>query len=496
MNGLSVDEVYNDLLERLDISLIKYKTIITDNTKFRIDDKYYNKDYLCTYKKILSKKHIILGNAIEVLTDFHSNGSYASIAKVFELLDSEDYAYMVRTTDLENDNYTENVKYVTKKCYDYLQKSKVYGGELIINKIGCPGRTYLMPFLNRPVSLGMNQFLLRTDKNQVLEAFLWVYFNSNIGKKIIYRKVNGTAPLTMDKESIRSLPVPKFSIDFQEKIAQYVERANAIKLQSKAKYEEAEKRLLSELDLDDMIFEQDNDTVSVRNYKQVLNSSRIDAEYYLPKYDKLFDVLSHYPCKKLGVIAPPFKSIEPGSEAYDESGIPFYRVNNISKYGLSETDVFLDEKKYFKEELSLKKDTVLFSKDGSIGIAYKVEKDEKAITSSALLHLRIVDEDTLPDYLALVLNSKIVKMQAARDAGGSVIDHWKPDEIKNVIIPIISKDSQSMLASIVKESFELKYASDRIVEKMREIVDAAIEKNEAEGLRMLEEMETNESIII
>ena len=37
-----------------------------------------------------------------MLTDFHSNGSYESIAKIFELLDIEDYAYMVRTTDLEN----------------------------------------------------------------------------------------------------------------------------------------------------------------------------------------------------------------------------------------------------------------------------------------------------------------------------------------------------------------------------------------------------------
>ena len=475
-------------MERLDISLIGFKTVISDNTKFRIDDKYYNKEYLDAYSKILSKKHIILGDAIDVLTDFHSNGSYASIAKVFELLDSEDYAYMVRTTDLENDNYTDNVKYVTKKCYDYLKKSKVYGGELIINKIGCPGRTYLMPVLNKPVSLGMNQFMVRTDNKQVLEAFLWIYFNSNIGKKIIFRKVNGTVPLTMDKEAIRSLPVPDFSIDFQKKIEQYVIRANEIKLQSKAKYEEAEKELLQELDLDVATLEQETETVSMRSYKSVLNASRIDAEYYSPKYDRLFEMLSHYPCKELGAIAPPFKSIEPGREAYEENGVPFYRVNNISKYGLSETDVFLDEKKYYKEELSLKKDTVLFSKDGSIGIAYKIEKDEKAITSSALLHLKIVDTDVLPDYLALVLNSIIVKMQASRDAGGSIIDHWKPDEIKEVVIPIISKDKQEELSTKVKQSFEFKHESEELVKKIKNVVDVAIEINEAEAMKLLETM--------
>lgn len=255
-------------MERLDISLVSFKTVINDNTKYRIDDKYYNKEYLKAYSKILSKPHIILGNEIEVLTDFHSNGSYESIAKIFELLDIEDYAYMVRTTDLENDNYTDNVKYVTKKCYEYLKKSKVYGGELIINKIGSPGRSFLMPNLNRPVSLGMNQFMIRTNTNHVLEAFLWVYFNSTIGKKIIYRKVNGTVPLTIDKESVRSLPVPDFTIDFQRKIASYVNRANEIKLRSKEKYEEAERLLLAELGFDESELEVDNESMSVRSYKK------------------------------------------------------------------------------------------------------------------------------------------------------------------------------------------------------------------------------------
>lgn len=479
-------------MERLGISLISYKTIISDNSKYRIDDKYYNKKYLDAYNIITSKAHFLLGTEIEVLTDFHSNGSYESIAEVFELLDSEDYAYMVRTTDLENDNFTDNVKYVTKKCYDYLKKSKVYGGELIINKIGSPGRTFLMPNLNRPVSLGMNLFMIRTNHNKVLEAFLWIYFNSELGKKIIYRKVNGTVPLTIDKESIRSLPVPDISIGFQEKIAIYVSKANEIKIQYRAKYEEAEKLLLDELCFSVADLENDDVSISIRTYKQVNNSKRIDAEYFLPKYDSLLYMLGKHQCKKIREIAELKKSIEPGSEAYGNTGIPFYRVTNISKFGLAETDIFIDEKIYYTEELSLKKDNILFSKDGSIGIAYKIENDEKAITSSALLHLKVIDEEVLPDYLALVLNSIIVKLQAERDAGGTIIQHWKLDEIGEVVIPIIDKEKQEKISNVIKESFRLKAASERIIENLKEIVETAIEVNEAEGERLLLEMEQNE----
>ena len=209
---------YNQLLEGLEISVINWSEIRIDNEKFRIDNEFFKKKYLRSYSIIKSKDFLRFNDIISVLTDFHSNGSYESIAKVFELKDEKDYAYMVRTTDLEHNEYDENVKYVTEECYNYLSKSKVYGGELLINKIGSPGRTYLMPYLHKNVSLGMNLFLIRLNSLYDLNnEFLWAFFNSEMGKNIIGRKINGTVPLTIDKEAIRSLPIPTCSI-IQEEI--------------------------------------------------------------------------------------------------------------------------------------------------------------------------------------------------------------------------------------------------------------------------------------
>lgn len=107
-----------------------------------MDSEYYKKLFI-HQTNIIKKIHCTsIGNELDVLTDFHSNGSYESIAKYFVLKDNKDFAYMVRTTDLENENYENNVKYITKSCYEYLNKSKVYGGEVLINKIGCPGLTF------------------------------------------------------------------------------------------------------------------------------------------------------------------------------------------------------------------------------------------------------------------------------------------------------------------------------------------------------------------
>ena len=111
---------------------------------------------------------------------------------------------------------------------------------------------------------------------------------------------------------------------------------------------------------------------SIRSFRDISSIGRIDAEYYAEKYDELLMKLSSFNCRALGEIVTPFKSIEPGSDAYQDEGIPFYRVANITELGLCETNTFLDEKKYYTDGLGLKKNTILFSKDGSIGIAYKV----------------------------------------------------------------------------------------------------------------------------
>ena len=78
------------------------------------------KKYIAAYQSVKEKENILFGSIIDVLTDFHANGSYESIAKVFALLDTKNYAYMVRTTDLEKKDYESDVKYITQDCYNYL----------------------------------------------------------------------------------------------------------------------------------------------------------------------------------------------------------------------------------------------------------------------------------------------------------------------------------------------------------------------------------------
>lgn len=74
-----------------------------------------------------------------------------------------------------------------------------------------------------------------------------------------------------------------------------------------------------------------------------------------------------------------------------------------------------------------------------------------------------------------MLNSEAVQLQAQRDAGGSIIQHWKPSEILEVVIPVLPKEIQQVISDKVQMSFELKNQSEILLEQAKILVENEIE---------------------
>ena len=78
-------------------------------------------------------------------------------------------------------------------------------------------------------------------------------------------------------------------------------------------------------------------------------------------------------------------------------------------------------------------------------------------------------------------------MQAERDSNGAIIQHWKPSEIENVIIPVLDMDKQRELAEMVQKSFALRRQSQQLLEYAKQAVEIAIEQGEAASLAWLKD---------
>ena len=482
------------MLEGLEISEISLRDLRLDNEKFRLDDEFFQKGFRKAYELIKSKPSILFNSVIDTLTDYHANGSYETLRQHVSILDAPDYAYMVRSTDLEKMDFETNVKYVSESAYNYLTKTKLFGGELLINKIGTPGRVYFMPKLSKPATVGMNLFMVRLKPSSGFnERFIWAFFNGELGQKIIARKINGTVPLTIDKEAVRTLYLPQVSDIFQKIIEQTIVAAETKLAKAKQNYSKAETLLLATLGMAD--FMPSAKTINVKTFKDSFAATgRLDAEYYQPKYEQIVKHITAQSHERLVKLVDIKKSIEPGSDAYseDDKGLPFLRVADYSKYGMTKpqkclSTAFVAENHGELEKLKPKKDTILFSKDGSVGEAFCLRENADFITSGAVLHLTVKNpEEVLPDYLTLALNSTLVKMQAERDAGGSIILHWRVGEIENVVVPLVDMPIQEKIAAMVQESFALKAESERLLDVAKRAVEIGIEQDEKPGITYIE----------
>ena len=112
-----------------------------------------------------------------------------------------------------------------------------------------------------------------------------------------------------------------------------------------------------------------------------------------------------------------------------------------------------------------KENEILLSKDATPGITYHIRETKEMIPSGGILRLKLRNRELLnEEYLTLVLNSIIVQEQIKRDIGGSVILHWRPDQVKDTIIPILREELQNEIKEKIRESFSQRDKSKKLLE--------------------------------
>lgn len=466
-------------------SIVKLSKVKISSKLFRIDAEFFHPEYLKTETLIKNHNYDELRNLIEILTDYHANGSYEILRGNVILSNEPDYAHMIRTVDIERDDFDTDIISISEHAYNFLSKTKVYGGEIIVNKIGNAGKVYLIPPVERKTSLGMNQFMIRANK-KINNYYLYSFLSGKYGQNQLKQRVTGAVPLSIDKESTRSVFVPLFSGDFESLVSQCISNNFILSKKSKSLFKEAQEILLAELGL--MNWQPKHQLSFIKNYSDTVQSERIDAEYYQPKYEEIIRAIKQYSggwdtLEKLVTIK---KCVEVGSGEYLDTGIPFVRVSNLSPFEITE-EKYISETLYNEmQKHQPKKGEILFSKDATPGIAYYCnEQPKKMIPSGGVLRLKKKTDKINNEYLTLVLNSVLIKEQVKRDVGGSVILHWRPDQVKETLIPILPENKQTEIQKEVIEAFSLRKKSKHLLECSKMAVEMAIEQDEKKAIEWL-----------
>lgn len=143
------------------------------------------------------------------VTDFVANGSFASLKENVTLInDGLGYALFIRNTDLKSD-FTKKV-YVDEHAYNFLSKTKLFGGEIIISSVGDVGSVFRCPKFKIPMTLGNNVVMLKSKFNN----FFYLFFNSDYGQSLIYGITSGSVQEKFNKTAFRDIRISYPSLEY------------------------------------------------------------------------------------------------------------------------------------------------------------------------------------------------------------------------------------------------------------------------------------------
>lgn len=450
---------------------------------FRLDPEFYKKKYVLFERWAMKHPHTFIKNEAA----FARKGIFDINAHEYT---SEGVPF-VRISNLKNmfiDGF--NMAYISDNADKLNPKTHLSMGDVVLSKTGEPAASIVnLPECN--TSQDIIAIKLK-KKASIIAEYLVAFFNTEEGKSALERRFTGNVQMHLNlTECKEKIPIPLFSIEFQNYIKGLINKAN----KAFVKADEELTLAMNKLDLAiDSVSSIPNVTqqmlpannVSIKNFSDVCESKRLDAEYYQNKYYVIESYLSSLPTT---TINNEFKLIKNNpSKYYAYSGtIGVVKTKQLTHFGIDDSvEDFIKVKDLSVSGLSLlkKKDVVFASMGvGSLGKVGMFTGDGEYTTDSTLKIYRAKDTcRVLPEVLLVYLGSRWAQELIYRYVVGStgIINIYDTD-INKIPVPLLNHDDQIDIANHITNFYSYKNLANKFLKLATYYIDFAISKSEEEA---------------
>lgn len=477
MISLSNDEVYRDLLERREIDIYKLSDL---NSELRFEAEHVQKKYFKLFDLLSKKKCELLGSLV---SDDIKTGHTPSMKN--QSFYGGNY-HFIKTDNLRTNEITEPfTDFLSRKGYESLKRVHLKSGDIIVTIIGATyeiiARCALIGDEILPATINQNIAMIRPDSNKIVPEYLVSYMNSKYGRMYLEYLARQMEQVNLNCQEIAQYIVPILSTEFQEKLRLIVQRAYRLLSDSKAQYKQAESNLISGLGLD--AWEPSGEQISVRSFKYIDITGRIDAEYYQPKYDDLISMI-----KSLGG-----GSVKTECNLHDNNFNPeknveykYIELANIGTSGeINGCTYNLGSELPTRARRRVHAGNIIISSvEGSLqSCALIPENYDGALCSTGFF---VLDSDKINSETLLVLfKSTPIQALLKQQCTGTILTAFNKDSLMSIPIPEIDDELQRKVKTSVMKSFGLRQNSMDLFEIAKHAVETAIEKDEATATEYL-----------
>jgi type I restriction enzyme S subunit len=345
--------------------------------------------------------------------------------------DGEGNINVLRTTNFTNDGKLDLNEVVQRNIDSKKieQKQLVFGDTIIEKSGGSPtqpvGRVVYFDEHDE-VYLCNNFTSIIRPKSEIDSRYLfWFLFNNHLTKNTLkyQNKTTGIINLQLERY-IEELEIPLPPLSTQKRIAEILDAADALRRK---------------------------DQELLKKYDELAQAIFIDM------FGDPDTNIKNWNVKSLSEICTKITDGTHQTPKYVTDGIPFLRVTDITESNQSKKYITEAEHIELIKRCKPEKGDVLYTKNGTIGVAKAVDWDYDFSIFVSLCLLKINKDLVLPNYIEIYLNTPIALKQAKKHSKTGTISNLHLVEIKQILIPVPPiKIQEEFLSRIekIKESIK------------------------------------------
>jgi type I restriction enzyme M protein len=244
---------------------------------------------------------------------------------------------------------------------------------------------------------------------------------------------------------------------------------------------------------------QEEIVAEIEGYQKIIDGAKAVVANYKPK----IDIDPDWEMVELGEISTKITDGTHKTPTYTDSGIPFWRVTDLTKSNDSKKYISVEEHQELIKRCNPEIGDVLYSKNGTIGVAKVIDWDFEFSIFVSLALIKPKHDLIDSKYLECFLNSDAALFQATARSKSGTVTNLHLIDIKTIKVPLPAIETQRQIVAQFEKEQALVNANKQLIkifeQKIKDRIakvwgtpasPAQAEKTEEETLNMAAEADT------
>jgi type I restriction enzyme S subunit len=337
----------------------------------------------------------------------------------------------------------DSLKFISKKLTKNLHSSMLFEGWTLISRSGTIGNT---AYVNKDfIDKAASEHIIRIIPNEQIKAgYLYSFLTCKYGYALLTQGTFGAVIQHIEPDYLLGLPIPIISNSNQLKIHNLIHDSSDLRVQANKLLNEAINNFEKKISESKVQLGYQIGKVSSKSLKSF--HLRLDSQYQLLWKSLLKEQKNQIEYLPISDFAKNIFVGGRGKRMYVENGIPFLSSSDMMLYNPKRNCKKVSKNTPGLNSMLVSKYDILISRSGTVGNTVIVGDDlsNTAISEHALK--LVIDKDKiLPNYVYCYLKTTHGKKCLEASSFGSVIITLNEDLIGNIDLPILDKETMSII---------------------------------------------------